>query len=152
MKGISANNHVTEFVLYDCGKRDQVLHYILGRLSTDVQSQFTTGERTDEYGICQYGTYPCIRLSTSGEYRQYYCCLLQPSVPLIAILWVLTFELVCAQYTFTSVLVVGMDVCMYMWVWCVSGCIWSLRGFTAGSIYTTRSHLGSAQTQCNLPR
>ena len=65
LKGISVNEHVivTDFVLYDEGERDQVLQSILGRLSTDVQSQFTTGE------YIQYGkTFPCIRLSASGEY------------------------------------------------------------------------------------
>ena len=64
LKGILANEHVTDFILYDWDRRDQVLQDILGRLSTDVQSQFTTGEYTDEGG----GTYPCIRLSASGEY------------------------------------------------------------------------------------
>ena len=63
LKGISANQHTTDFVLYDYGKRDQVLQSILGRLTTDVQSQFT-GEYTDEGGR----TYSCIRLSASGEY------------------------------------------------------------------------------------
>ena len=64
LKGISANDHITDFVLYNYGNRDQVLPIILGRLSTDVRSQFTTGEYTDEDG----DTYPCIRLSASGEY------------------------------------------------------------------------------------
>ena len=93
LKGISGNEHVTDFVLYDWGERDQVLQSILGRLSTDVQSQFTTGE----YTTCG-DTFPCIRLSASGEYWQYCCCLLQPSVPPIAILWVPTFELVCTSF------------------------------------------------------
>ena len=64
LKGISANQHVTDFVLYDRDERDQVLQNILGRLTTDVQSLFTTGEYTNETGR----TYPCIRLSASGEY------------------------------------------------------------------------------------
>ena len=64
LKGIVANQHVIEFVLYDYGERDQVLQNILGRLTTDVQSQFTTGEYTDEDG----DTFPCILLSASGEY------------------------------------------------------------------------------------
>ena len=63
LKGIVANQHVIEFVLYDYGERDQVLQNILGRLTTDVRSQFTTGEYTDDRR-----TYPCIRLSASGEY------------------------------------------------------------------------------------
>ena len=63
-KGISANDHITDFVLYDYGNRDQVLHNIIGRLSTDVRRQFTTGEYTSVYGV----TYSCIRLSTSGQY------------------------------------------------------------------------------------
>ena len=65
MKGISGNDHVADFVLYDIDKiADQVLQSILGRLTTDVRSQFTTGRYTDEGG----DTYPCIRLSASGEY------------------------------------------------------------------------------------
>ena len=64
LKGISGNDHVVDFVLYDYDKSDQVLQSILGRLSTDVQSQFTTGEYTREDG----DTYPCIRFSPSGEY------------------------------------------------------------------------------------
>ena len=64
LKGISVNEHITDFVLYDYGRRDQVLQNILGRLSTDVQSRFTTGEYTDVDG----DTHPCIRFSASGEY------------------------------------------------------------------------------------
>ena len=64
MKCISAHEHITDFVLYDWGMRDQVLQNIIEKLSTDVQSQFTTGDYTDEDG----DTYPCIRLSASSEY------------------------------------------------------------------------------------
>ena len=64
LKGISAHEHITDFVLYDLSMTDQVLQNILGRLSTDVQSQFTTGRYTNEYG----STFPCICLSASGEY------------------------------------------------------------------------------------
>ena len=64
LKGILANQHVADFVLYDWGERDQVLQNILGRLTTDVQSQFTIGEYTREDGL----TYACICLSASGEY------------------------------------------------------------------------------------
>ena len=64
VKGMSGNEHATDFVLYDWSKRVDVLRNILGRLSTDVQSQFSTGRYTDGYG----DTYPCIHLSASGEY------------------------------------------------------------------------------------
>ena len=64
LKGISRNEHVTDFVLYDWNRSDQVLQSILGRLSTDVQNGFTTGEYTDE----NVSTFPCIRFSASGEY------------------------------------------------------------------------------------
>ena len=65
LKGISANEHVKDFFLYDWDERvNQVLESILGRLTTDVQSQFTPGEYTDEDG----DTSPCIHLSASGEY------------------------------------------------------------------------------------
>ena len=64
LKSISTNKRVTEFLLYDSSYRSQVLQFILGRLTTDVQSQFTTGEYTNEGGR----TFPCIRLSASSEY------------------------------------------------------------------------------------
>ena len=65
LKGISANKHITDFFLYDWDERvDQVLVNILGRLPTDVQSQFTPGEYTDENG----DTSPCIHFSVLGEY------------------------------------------------------------------------------------
>ena len=65
---------------------------MLGRLTPDQRTMFTTG---------RYGPSPCIRLSTSCEYWQYCCCLLQPSVSPIAILWLPTFELVCTSYGLT---------------------------------------------------
>ena len=124
LKGISANEHIADFVLYDYSNdRDQVLQIILGRLTTDVQSQFTTGWYTTHCDTCH-----CIRLSASSEYRQYCCCLLQSSVPPIAILWVPTFELVCTSYGFTFPLL-----CVWGGGWkeYKGGCVvWSSSGFT----------------------
>ena len=72
LKGISRNEHVADFILYNCyrsgevdsGRSAQVRQNILGRLTTDVRSQFTTEWYTDEYDF----TFPSIRLSASGEY------------------------------------------------------------------------------------
>ena len=63
LKGISGNNNLTHFVLYDCDKRDHLLRSIIGRLPTDVQRQFIIDKYTDEVG----DTYPSISRSASGE-------------------------------------------------------------------------------------
>ena len=63
LKGISGSKNLTHFVLYDCDKRDHLLHSIIDRLPTDMQRQFIIDKYTDEYGR----TYPCISRSASGE-------------------------------------------------------------------------------------
>ena len=64
LKTIAKNQTIEEFVLYDKGKRDSVIHDMLDRLTPDQRVRFTTGEYTDE----RHGTFPCIHLSASGEY------------------------------------------------------------------------------------
>ena len=64
VKGISANQLIADFVLFDWDDRVHVLQSILARLTSEMQSGFTIGEYTAENGH----TYPCIRLSASGEY------------------------------------------------------------------------------------
>ena len=61
LKGISGNNNLTRFVLYD--KRDHLLRSIIDRLPIDVQRQFIIDKYTDKYRH----TYPCISRSASGE-------------------------------------------------------------------------------------
>ena len=62
LKGISGNNNLTHFVLYDCDERDHLLRSIIDRLPIDVQRQFII----DEYTKGRH-TYPCISCSASGE-------------------------------------------------------------------------------------
>ena len=64
LKSIAKNQTIEEFVLYSMGERDSVLHDMLGRLTPDQRTRLTTGKYTHKYG----GTFPCIRLSASGEY------------------------------------------------------------------------------------
>ena len=147
------HEHVTNFILCDWGERDQVLQSILGRLSMDMQSQFTTGEYTDEDD-----TYPCIRLSTSGEYWEYCPCLrLRTYFSLGCHKWqyCVGTNLHLSWYNVHFCVCVCVCVDVYgvcQWVFCMvhDG---SFMGFTAYTILTTTSsNLDSAQTQCNLPR
>ena len=63
LKGISGNNNLTHFVLYDCDERDLLLCSIIDRLPTDVQRQFIIDKYTTRYGL----TFPCISRCASGE-------------------------------------------------------------------------------------
>ena len=60
LKGISKKN--SDFVLYDCGRRGELLTEMLTRLTPDESSRFSIGQHTDGH------TFPCIRLSPSSEY------------------------------------------------------------------------------------
>ena len=64
LKSIAKNQTIEEFVLYNEDERDSVLHDMLGELTPDQRTRYTTGEYTNEFD----GPYPCIRLSASGEY------------------------------------------------------------------------------------
>ena len=64
MKSIAKNQTIAEFVLYNRDERDGVLLDMLGGLTPDQRTRYTTGEYTNEYGY----TFPCIHLSASGEY------------------------------------------------------------------------------------
>ena len=79
LKSIAKNQTIEEFVLYNrdienSDKRD--LHEMLGKLTTDQRTRYTTGEYTNEYG----DTFPCIRLSASGEYYITVLLLFAPSL------------------------------------------------------------------------
>ena len=63
LKGISENKHTEYFVLYNCDKRDHLLHSIVKRLPTDVQRHFIIDEYTNEHGH----TFTCISRCASGE-------------------------------------------------------------------------------------
>ena len=63
LKGISGNKHTSHFVLYDEGRSDHLLHYIIDRLPTDVQRHFIIDKYTHEGRL----TIPCISRSASGE-------------------------------------------------------------------------------------
>ena len=63
LKGISGNNNLTHFVLYDWDEREHPLLSIIDRLPTDMQRHFIIDEYTDEDGF----TYPCLSRSASGE-------------------------------------------------------------------------------------
>ena len=64
LKGISGNNNLTHFVLYDCDKRDHLLRSIIDRLPIDEQRLFII----DQYPKYEdEDTYPCISRSASGE-------------------------------------------------------------------------------------
>ena len=85
LKGISGNNNLTHFVLYDCDKRDHLLRFIIDRLPTDEQRQFIIDEYTTVYG-----TFPCISRSASGESTN-------SIVVVYSSLAVVYFSLVCLQ-------------------------------------------------------
>ena len=63
LKGISKNNSIGDFVLYDFDKRGELLTEMLTRLTPDESSRFSIGQYTPHGN-----TYPCIRLSPSSEY------------------------------------------------------------------------------------
>ena len=66
VKGISGNNKLTHFVLYDLKGRLRLLSSIIGKLPTDVRRQFIIDKcyyMTDKYG----NPYHCISRSASGE-------------------------------------------------------------------------------------
>ena len=48
IKGISGNNNLTHFDLYDQDRRGHLLQSLIGRLPTDVQRDFIIDEYTDE--------------------------------------------------------------------------------------------------------
>ena len=56
LKGISKKNSIGDFVLYDHGRRGEMLT----RLTPDESSRFSIGQYTDGDD-----TFPCIRLSPS---------------------------------------------------------------------------------------
>ena len=60
LKGISKKN--SDFVLYDWGRRGELLTEMLTRLTPDENSRFSIGQYTEGSD-----TYPCIRLSPSSE-------------------------------------------------------------------------------------
>ena len=62
LKGISKKNSIGDFVLYDCGKRVELLTEMLTGLTPDESSRFSIGQCTEGRD-----TYPCIRLSPSSE-------------------------------------------------------------------------------------
>ena len=64
LKGFSKKKSIGDFVLYDCGKRGELLTEMLTRLTPDESSRFSIGQYTHDDG----DTYPCIRLSPSSEY------------------------------------------------------------------------------------
>ena len=72
LKGISKKNSISDFVLYDIGKRGELLTEMLMRLTPDESSRFSMGQYNDD----DYhdgdddddGIYPCICLSPSSEY------------------------------------------------------------------------------------
>ena len=64
LKDISKKNSIGDFVLYDCGKRGELLTEILTRLTPDESGRFSIGQYTDD---CAF-TFPCIRLPPSSEY------------------------------------------------------------------------------------
>ena len=56
-------NSIGDFVLYDWGRRGELLTEMLTRQTPDESSRFSIGQYTDEYG----DTFPCIYLSPSSE-------------------------------------------------------------------------------------
>ena len=64
LKGISKKNSIGDFVLYNRGRREELLTEMLTRLTPDESSRFSIGQYTDDGG----DTFPCIRLSPSSEY------------------------------------------------------------------------------------
>ena len=65
LKVISNMNGICEFVLYDWGKRREVLNEILTRLIANESSRFSIGQYTVGTML---KTLPCIHLSSSSEY------------------------------------------------------------------------------------
>ena len=64
LKVISKKNSIGDFVLYDRGKRGELLTEMLTRLTPDESSRFSIGQYTHD----DSDTYPCIHLSPSSEY------------------------------------------------------------------------------------
>ena len=62
LKGISKKNNIDDFLLYDRGRRTELLAEMLTRLTPDESSRFSIEQYT-----CGH-TVPCIRLSPSSEY------------------------------------------------------------------------------------
>ena len=48
LKGISENNNLACFDLYNRDRRDHLFHSLIGRLPADVQRHFIIDEYTDE--------------------------------------------------------------------------------------------------------
>ena len=63
LRCVSIRNNIVNFMLYDCGEREKMLHDMVTRLTPDARDGFSIGQHT------QFGhTYPSICLSPSSEY------------------------------------------------------------------------------------
>ena len=119
LKGILKQHNMVEFVLYDWYRREDLLQDMLLRLPHDERDMFTTRRYTYEHGR----TFPCICLSTSGEYRQYRCMNgTQYSLYTCTVgHTTIHFAGVCllqSLYGFTSWSALWM-VCTYVQYWCI---------------------------------